>query len=338
MSDSRRAISLRISVTDRCPLSCAYCRPSGTERAPRADVLRFEEIVRFVRVLKSCVGLSRVRLTGGEPLLRRRLVRLVALLSNEGVPDLSLTTNGQHLARYASSLRRSGLRRVNVSLDSLDPETYRALTGGARLERTLSGIDAALQCGLTPIKLNMVVLRNVNDHEIVRMARFGLERGIHVRFLEVMPIGAAAWPSRLGWEFRAQPRAAVPPFDEWFVSSADVARELESAFDLHALSVVPGATSRDFLVRDGEGRRGVIGLISPCSRPFCGTCRRLRLTASGRLLGCLARREGIDVRPILRGPERLRRARLAEAVETLLALKRHPRRFVDQRLMVSIGG
>lgn len=326
----RRAVSLRISVTDRCPLSCVYCRPSGKEESKRglapfsstrAEILSFEEIVRLVRAIKSCFDLSGIRITGGEPLVRRGLVRLVAMLSKEGVPDLSLTTNGQLLAESASSLRGAGLRRVNISLDSLDRRTYHAITGGGDLERTLSGIDAVLQCGLTPVKSNMVVLRNINDHEIVRMARFGLERGIHVRFLEVMPIGAAA-----------------ARFDEWFVSSADVVRELETAFDLHALPLVPGATSRDFLVCDGEGRRGVIGLISPESVPFCGSCRRLRLTAGGRLLGCLARVDGVDVGPMLGRRAPVLRAQLADAVEKTLALKQYPQRFVDQRLMVSIGG
>jgi cyclic pyranopterin phosphate synthase len=330
-------IALRLSVTDRCPMRCLYCLPpEGVPLVAHADVLRFEEMAALVRVLRRHWGLAKVHLTGGEPLIRRGIADLVARLAAERPADLALTTCGVRLASLAADLRRAGLWRVNVSLDSLDPETYRTLTRGGDLAETLDGIAAARRAGLEPVKLNMVVLRGVNDGEVVRVARWGLARGCPVRFLEVMPIHVAA--ARHG---------------EWFVPSAEVRGRLAAAFDLVPLASRPGASAREYRARDASGLAGRIGFISPCSEPFCAGCRRLRLTATGRLLGCLARADATDVRPFLKqlaagdshGAEG--EAPLVAAVEEALRRKRFapgaagpqaPRPFADQCSMAGIGG
>lgn len=315
-------VSLRISITDRCQLRCPYCMPpEGVRLMDHGDVLSFEESLEFVRAVHSHFGLSKAHVTGGEPLIRRGVVDFVARLGELGLPDLALTTNGHRLGAMAGDLRRAGLRRVNVSLDSLDADTYAALTRGGMLASALGGVDAALASGMAPVKLNVVVLRAVNDHEAVRIARYGLERGCQVRFLELMPIGVAA-----------------ARFAEQFVSAAEVRARLAGAFDLAPLPTDRGASSRNFLARDADGRTGVLGLIAPCTAPFCDGCRRLRLTATGRLLGCLAQAEGVDVRPLLRHSARRDDDALLLAVEQALLLKRGVRQFAHQDHMAAIGG
>jgi len=254
------------------------------------------------------------------------------MLTEEGLADLALTTNGHRLVGMAGDLRRAGLRRINVSLDSLDPQTYRRLTCCAGVARAVAGLEAALRAGLEPVKLNMVVLRGLNEHEVVDMVRWGLGRGCQVRLLELMPIGAAQ-----------------RDFAERFVPSAEVQEQLAAHVRLRPLPYEPGASSRNFLARSASGRAGVIGFISPCSNAFCDHCRRLRLTADGRLLGCLAQPQGADIRGLLapgaagqvEDPpwrETRRANALVRAVEEALAFKRSGRRFAEQRHMISIGG
>jgi len=293
----------------------------GLPAASGEEVLKVEEMVRFVQILRRHFDLAKVRLTGGEPLVRRDVAALVAALAAEGIQDIALTTNGELLADAAAELRQAGLRRVNIHIDSLDAGTYRTLTRRGRLSRALAGLEAARRAGLVPIKLNMVVLRGVNDSEVVAMARFGLERGCEVRFLEVMPIGVAAVSHR-----------------EWFVPSAEVRHRLASAFDLEPLPVVPGAPSRDVRARDTLGRSGLLGFISPCSQPFCSECRRLRLTSAGRLIGCLARAEGPDVSALLKAPHPGDEAGLLAAIDQALRLKLKDHCFADQRIMATVGG
>jgi len=303
---AHRVLSLRISVTEQCQLRCPYCMPAGgLPETPAAGFLTTDEVLRFVRSICRYFDVPKVRITGGEPLLRPDILELVRGLAAGGVADLALTTNAERLAGMAAGLRQAGLRRVNVHIDTLDPARYRRLTGRYRLSQALAGIDAARAAGLAPVKLNMVVLRGVNDGEVVAMARWGLERGCEVRFLEMMPIGAAAG------------RHA-----EWFVPSAEVHRRLAAAFDLEPMPVVPGAPSRDVRARE----------------PFCADCRRLRLTATGRLLGCLARAEGPDVSSLLRAVDSGAEAALVDAVVKALALKRADHRFADQRPMARVGG
>ncbi len=316
------AVSLRISVTDRCQFRCRYCMPpDGVPLAPHKDILRFEEIVAFAAAVHRHFGLARVRITGGEPLIRRGIVGLVQELARLGIPDLALTTNAVRLPEMAGDLRLAGLARVNISLDSLDAATYRRLTCGGELPQAVAGVAAARQAGFGPVKLNMVVMRGLNEGEVVEMARFGMERGCVVRFLELMPLGPAA-----------------AHHDEWFVPSAEVRDRLASAFDLRPLTPEHTSSSRNYAAEDAEGRRGTIGFVSPCSEPFCRDCRRLRLTSTGRLIGCLAQEAGADVRAILRGPRPLDEARIAEAVEQALGVKRGVRHFAERRLMVRIGG
>jgi len=322
VSGKPQPVSLRLSVTDRCDLRCIYCLPpDGAMLATHDDVLRLEEIVEFVGIVQRRFGLTKVHLTGGEPLVRRGVVDLVRMLADADAPDLAMTTNGLNLREMALPLRQAGLGRINVSLDSLQAETYRTLTRGGDLGRVLDGIAAAGLVGFEPVKFNTVVLRGINDREVVSIARFGMERGCAVRFLELMPIGVA----QAGYEDR-------------FVSSAEVRAQMASAFELRALPPVPGGSSRNYRAIDADGRQGVIGFISPCTEPFCAGCRRLRLTATGRLLGCLAQAEGPQVRPLLptRMPED--EEHLVEAVEQALRLKRSARRFDGQRLMGGVGG
>jgi len=238
-------LDLRVSVTDRCQLRCRYCRPAaGVTVRPRADLLRFAEIAAFVRQLQRSYDVRKVRLTGGEPLARAGLSELVRMLAGLGVPDLALTTNGQWLAAQAPELQAAGLRRVNVSLDSLDPRVFRRLSRGGELARTLAGIAAALAQGLRPVKLNMLVLRGVNADEVRDLTAYALASGCEVRFLELMPIGLPA----------AQ-------FARWFVAADTVRDMLARDYRLTPLRAVAGATSRVYRVRDARGRTGRIGCV-----------------------------------------------------------------------------
>lgn len=319
---NRSPLQLRVSVTDRCSLRCGYCAPeNGSAKVAREEVLSYEEIARFVAAVKAQYGLTQVRLTGGEPLLRAGLDRLVAMLAALGVADLALTTNGQRLAEMAGPLRQTGLNRVNISLDSLNSATFAAITHGGILENTLEGIAAARRAGLDPVKLNMVVMRGENDHEVADLVRFAAGHGCQMRFLELMPIGVAA-----------------AGFGDRFVSSAEVFERLACEFALTALPVDPRSTSRNFVAEDRQGRWTTIGFISPSSQPFCAGCRRLRLTATGVVLGCLARSTGIPIAPLLRSGPKLDAEALVAAVEEALGMKRLDGEFLQPRAMVGIGG
>ncbi len=273
----------------------------------------------FVRALRRSFRLWKVRITGGEPLLRPAIVRLVRMLADEDIPDLAMTTNGQMLAEFAAHLKEAGLRRVNVSLDSLKPSTYRTLTGGS-LRRTLEGIDAAVQHGLTPLKLNVVLLRERNACEAAGLVSYALSRGCQARFLEVMPIGAAAGE-----------------FGRSFISAREVRELVARRFELEPLPRREGSTSRDFRATDRRGRTGIVGFISPCSEPFCEGCRRLRLTSSGRLIGCLRGPAGPTVRTLLSAPGE-NAATLCELASQEMHKKAGAQAFAAGRSMVSVGG
>jgi len=318
----RPPLSLRISVTDRCQQRCIYCMPpEGVTKLNHDDILSFEEIVRFVRLVKSRFSLLKVHLTGGDPLVRPSVAGLVRMLADENVADLALTTNGQLLAETARPLKAAGLHRVNISLDSLDDQTYASLTRGGQIKRVLEGIHAALKEGFSPIKLNTVVLRDHNLAEVVSMARWAIERGCRIRFLELMPIGCAKGI-----------------FRESFVPYREVLARLAEDLILEALPHAPGQSSRDFLARDSHGRRGVVGFITAQSRPFCRGCRRMRLTSTGQLISCLARGSGPNIREILRaGDERADRM-LGEILASELARKRARVGFDTPHIMASVGG
>jgi cyclic pyranopterin phosphate synthase len=276
----RRPITyLRISVTDRCNLRCVYCMPeAGLAWIPKPDVLSYEEIVEIVRAAAS-VGVSSIRLTGGEPLVRRELVRLVEGL--HAIDDIALSTNGLLLADLAQPLRDAGLRRVNVSLDTLDPQRFAAIARRPGLERVLAGIDAALAAKLEPVKINCVLIRGTNDDELEAFARLTRERAVHVRFIEVMPVHENIAMQAASW-----------------VSSDEVLARLSALGELHAVHDLHGNGPARMFAYDGAP--GTIGVISPLAHDYCETCNRVRLSADGQLKLCLFGDHTIDLRTPLR--------------------------------------
>ena len=309
---------LRVSVTDRCNLRCIYCMPpEGIPLRAHDEILRFEEIEAVVRAAAG-LGIHRVRLTGGEPLARLGLADLVRLLAPiPGLDDLSLTTNGTLLARYAADLKQAGLHRVNVSLDTLRPERFAQITRRGVLEDALAGIQAAYETGLTPVKINTVLIRGLNDDEAVDLARKTLTDGWHVRFIEWMPLGGdgCTGPGDSEWnahvvttdETRSQIEAALGPLEP---AQMGVGGGPARYYRL------PGFAGRG---APGPGAPGTIGFISPLSEHFCGACNRLRLTADGQLRPCLLSDREIDLRTPLRagaGPDQIR-----EILEQAIASK-----------------
>jgi len=270
---------LRISVTSRCNLRCVYCRP--TSGAEGADLLSRDEIVRFVRLAVGC-GIEKVRVTGGEPLVRGDLVPIVRdLAAIPGLLDLGLTTNATLLAPLARPLREAGLRRVNIGLSALTPTVYRQITRGGEVRDALAGLRAALDAGFEPVKVNVVLMRGVNDGEIAAIAGLTREDPLEVRFVEYMPFGAGA---------DAGHHHVVP--------AAEVLARLR---ELGELAPLPGqrgpAAARGFRI---AGHRGSVGVIAPHSEPFCHACNRVRLTADGRLRACLIEGGERDILPLIR--------------------------------------
>ena len=290
----------------------------GVPSCSHLDVLSFEEIVAFVTKLQSSFDVRKVRLTGGDPLARRGIVDLVASLAERAIPDLALTTNAQQLSTRAAALHAAGLQRLNISLDSLQPEIFRSIARRGTVADTVAGIDAALHVGLRPVKLNMVVMRGLNDHQLCDVLSFSLKRGCELRFLELMPIGYGA-----------------KLFEERFVSTATVQEALSAQFRMEPIARTPGSSSRRYRVWHPNGSEGIVGFISPCSEAFCADCTRLRLTADGRLMGCLARDMGLDVRSLLRGRDG---GALATAARQALRCKRTDTSFAQRACMVAIGG
>ncbi len=286
-SDScgRPMTDLRISVTDRCNFRCAFCMPTDrTYRfVPRAEILRFEEIARLARLFLG-FGVRKIRLTGGEPLLRAEIERLVAELARlEGLRDLALTTNAHLLAGKAAVLRDAGLDRVTVSLHALDQETFARINGpGIGLQPVLEGIDAARGAGLRPVKLNIVVIKDVNDHQVVELARFAREQGCVARFIEYMDVGTVnAWdPQRV-------------------ISAREISERIDRVFPMEPMAKDhPGEVADRYRYRDGAGE---VGFITSVTQPFCGACSRIRLSAEGKLFTCLFSAVGHDLRQPLRG-------------------------------------
>lgn len=278
---------LRISVTDRCNFRCGYCMPAEVfddhyRFLPRAELLTFEEITRLTRLFAR-LGVVKVRVTGGEPLVRQEIEKLIAQLAQiEGIEDLAMTTNGYFLPQKAAALSAAGLRRVTVSLDSLDDAVFRRMNGGrAGVERVLAGIDAAERAGFAPIKINAVVQRGVNDHTLVDLARYCKERGYIVRFIEYMDVG-----NLNGWTMDQ-----VVPADE-IVARIDAAMPLEPLDPNY-----PGEVALRYRYRDGGGE---IGVIASVTKPFCGDCTRLRLSPEGRLYTCLFAVAGMSLKEPLR--------------------------------------
>ena len=270
---------LRISVTDRCNFRCTYCMPpEGLEWLPRSELLTFEEIERVARLLVERFGVHSIRLTGGEPTVRARLADLVAMLTPLGT-DLALTTNGATLGLLAEDLAAAGLKRINISLDSLRADRFRELTLRDDLDRVLDGVDAALAAGLDPVKVNVVVMRGQNDDEILDFAEFGRRKGVEVRFIEYMPLDAEE-----GW------RAGS------VVGLAEITGRIGAAYPFEAHRQGSEPASR-FRYLDGKGFFGVVASVT---QSFCGSCDRIRLTADGQFRNCLFGLEEYDLRGPLR--------------------------------------
>jgi len=321
----RRIDYLRISVTDRCNLSCVYCKPrSKMKMLSHADILTYEEILRVVSIAVP-LGISRVRVTGGEPLVRRGIVDFIAALKHiAGLDDISLTTNGVFLADMAEDLARSGMPRLNISLDSLNAKKFVQITGSDSWDKVWRGIVRAEELGFFPLKLNMVPVKGLNDGEIADFARLTLKRRLHVRFIEFMPIG-----SRDRWS-----RESCMPTEE--VRSI-IEREYGAL--VPALSVNSGGPSSNFTI---PGAQGIIGFISPITRHFCDSCRRLRLTADGKIRPCLLSDTEIDIKSPLRGgcddKELERLLRLALEIKPERHYINEISNSCFQRTMSKIGG
>jgi cyclic pyranopterin phosphate synthase len=322
-SFGRTHSDLRISVTDRCNIRCFYCMPEkGAEFAPAAALLSFEEIARCVRASVR-LGISKIRLTGGEPLLRPKLPDLIAGLSSmSGIRDLALTTNGVLLAQQAQALYAAGLRRLNVHVDTLDRERFRTITRRDDLHRVLAGIDAAQALGFR-VKLNAVAIKGLTEPDVTPLVRFGRECGIEVRFIEFMPLDAQHL-----WSL------------DQVLTAGDMIARLTAEFG--PLTPVPDADPRapstEYRFADGYQ----VGFIASVSRPFCLNCNRLRLTADGKLRYCLFAREETDVRQLLRADsdESALEAAIRSTVwRKWLGHEIHSRSFAPpQRPMYSIGG
>ncbi len=274
---------LRISVTDRCNFRCTYCMPEeGMQWLPRSEVLTFEEIERLARIFVDRYGVQGVRLTGGEPTVRAHLPVLVRKLASLGV-DVAMTTNGATLRHHAQALRDAGLRRVNISLDTLDRVKFEQMTRRDQFHNVLDGIAAAKAVGFDPVKINAVVERGVNDDEIVDLARFGRDHGVEVRFIEFMPLDASGhWTS------------------DTVVGQDEMVAAIEQEFPLDPVPARGAAPADRWRYRDGAG---MVGVIPTVTKPFCGDCDRVRLTAEGQFRTCLFATDEFDLRAALRQGE-----------------------------------
>lgn len=293
-SHGRTIDYLRISLTDRCNLRCIYCMPDeGVEQMSHEDILRIEEIEEAVRVAAT-MGITRVRLTGGEPLVRKGVVDLIRSIKNTpGIEHIAMTTNGVLLPRMADELKEAGLSRVNISLDTLDPAQFSMITRRGKLEDALAGIRAALDVGFDPVKINAVTVRSLNQNYLA-FAKLSIENPLHVRFIEYMPVGESSGSSGCGWG-----KEDVVPSEELI----EIIDERAQAEGLGALIPAGGARPEGWgpaRYYTFEGALGTVGFISPLSRHFCSECNRLRLTADGKLRPCLFSDVEFDLRDALR--------------------------------------
>jgi cyclic pyranopterin phosphate synthase len=317
--------NLRISVTDRCNIRCVYCMPESVAFLPRAELLTFEEIERFVRAVVP-LGIDKLRLTGGEPLVRRDLPVLVEKLARiPAIRDVGLTTNGVLLAPMAAALWDAGLRRINVSLDTLDPVRFEQITRRTGFEQVIEGIHAARSAGFRPVKVNAVAMKEFTDEEVIPLARFCREHGLELRFIEYMPLDAD---------------------NHWERGKVLLAEEILAILGAHFGPLVPApdqdprAPAQDYVYTDGHPSR--VGLIASISRPFCMSCNRIRITADGKLRNCLFAHEETDVRTLIRSGADDEMLRAAVRTSVLAKREGHEintsRFFKPERLMHSIGG
>jgi cyclic pyranopterin phosphate synthase len=295
---------LRISITDRCNFRCTYCMPEeGMKWLPRSDVMRFEEIERLARIFVQRYGVRGIRLTGGEPTVRAHLPvlveKLAALEGPEGPVDLAMTTNGATLRLIAGTLREAGLRRVNISLDTLDQAKFHRMTRRDELISVLDGIEAAKEVGFDPVKINAVIERNVNDDEIVALATYGREHGVEVRFIEFMPLDADGH-----W------------VNNQVVGQDEIVAAIDAVYPIEQLPARGAAPADRFRYLDGGG---TIGVIPTVTKPFCGYCDRVRLTADGQFRTCLFATKEFDLLAAIRAGES--DDHIAERIEAAVATK-----------------
>lgn len=290
---------MRISVTDRCNMRCTYCVPAGGfESIPHPEILTYEEILRIVRISRS-LGVCKFRITGGEPLVRRGIIGLIKEINSiEGV-ETTFTTNGLLLKEKAGELKEAGVKRLNVSIDSLKADRFASITKTSALDDVLAGIEASHQLGFNPIKLNFVVIKGINDDELVDLVELARSRPYHVRFIEFMPVGNNGWGR------------------ERFIPSKKIEEMLSRAFKLTPDSTdEKGSPARNYTI---DGFEGKIGLISPVSRHFCDSCNRIRLTSDGHIKSCLLRKGEIDVKSAMR--KGVSDDKLAELIATAVIMK-----------------
>lgn len=277
----RQVTYLRISVTDRCDLRCVYCMSDDMQFLPKKEILTLEETVQIGQAF-SRLGVNKIRITGGEPLTRNNILKVFQDLgATQGIDDLTLTTNGSRLAQFAAELKQAGATRINVSLDSLRPERFKALTRVGDLTKTLEGIDAALEQDFRRVKLNSVIMKNRNDDECVDLVQFAIDRGMDISFIEEMPLGDVGDHNR----------------SEAFLSSEEIRNILAPHFELTSSTEKTGGPSRYYQLPGTSTR---VGFISPHSHNFCSDCNRVRLTARGRLLLCLGQEHSVDLKQVLR--------------------------------------
>ncbi|QSA95734.1 GTP 3',8-cyclase MoaA [Methylococcus sp. EFPC2] len=297
----RRVDYVRISVTDRCDFRCVYCMSENMEFLPRAQILTLEEIETVARAFVE-LGVGKIRITGGEPLVRRGVPDLLRVIGRlDGLRELTLTTNGSQLENCAEELRAAGVRRINISLDTLDAGRFRALTRVGDLGRVLRGIDAALAAGFERVKLNAVILKHRNHDEVTDLVAFAKAKGLDISFIEEMPLGVVDGHDRA----------------EQYYSSDDIRRDLERVYHLVPCAATSGGPARYFEVAGSSMR---VGFISPHSHNFCGSCNRVRLTAEGRLLLCLGNEHSVDLKRVLRAHPG-DAARLKAAIVDAMAIK-----------------
>jgi GTP 3',8-cyclase len=315
-------MDLRVSVTDRCNFRCVYCRSANPENhMPSASLLTWDEYERLVRILVP-MGIRKVRVTGGEPLVRPGVEDFIARLKAAGVQDVSMTTNGYMLAGRCDRLVAAGMDRINISLDSLDREKFDRITRTKTFDEVIAGIDAAQASRLRPVKVNAVLVRGINDDEVEAFAAFARERDLIMRFIEFMPLDAD----------RAWTRDMV-------VTGAEVLGRISALWPLVSVVHERSETARKYRFADG---RGEIGLISPVSQPFCGACSRIRLTADGKLRTCLFSKDDHDLKFLLRGGATDRE--IGDEIVAIVAEKEQGHRINEpgfvppSRTMVSIGG
>ena len=278
---NRQVTYLRASVTDRCNFRCTYCMAEKMVFLPRKQVLSLEELYDTISAFVT-LGVSKVRLTGGEPLVRRNVLTLIERLGRlDNLQQLAITTNASLLAQYAADLRRAGVTKLNISIDSLNADTFTALTRIGQLDQVLKGIDAAVAVGFPSIRLNVVILKGTNDHEVIDLVNFARDRSIDIAFIEEMPLGDIGERSR----------------QQSYFSSDQVIQEVGTHYALSPLDISTGGPAKYYAMNDSSSH---LGVISPHSHNFCSSCNRVRLTSEGRLLLCLGNEHSIDLRHVLR--------------------------------------